>query len=157
MGKNCFMLYARDLSITWSENNNYWIWRQLKDASEESIETAELVNVCWLEVHGKFDTKKLSPASLYEVTFVVMLKCTAHGWKIPVNVALNLPDGSKQERKVSMLQQPKEQWMEIPVGEFRTSPEMLGEIQVSMYEFDGGKWKGGLIIKGVKIQPKTTC
>lgn len=86
-----------------------------------------------------------------------MLKCPARGWKIPVNVALNLPDGSKQERKVSMLQQPKEQWMEIPVGEFRTSPEMLGEIQVSMYEFDGGKWKGGLIIKGVKIQPKTEC
>ena len=112
------------------------------------------MNVCWLEVHGKLDTGKLSPGTLYEVALVVMLTNAASGWEIPVNVALNLPDGRKQEQKVNMLQQPREQWTEIPVGEFRTAPEIRGEIQSSIYEFHGGKWKRGLLIKGVKIQPK---
>ncbi|GMN60243.1 hypothetical protein TIFTF001_029340 [Ficus carica] len=145
MSKNCFMLYARDLLITWSDDNRYWMWRQLKDSSDQSIEVAELMNVCWLEVHGKLDTGKLSPGTLYEVALVVMLKNAAYGWEIPVNVSLNLPDGRKQEQKVNMLQQPREQWTEIPVGEFRTAPEIRGEIQSSIYEFDGGKWKRGLV------------
>jgi len=27
---NCFVLYARALSITWAENQNYWKWEQQK-------------------------------------------------------------------------------------------------------------------------------
>lgn len=115
---------------------------------------AELKNVCWLEVHGKFDTTKLSPGTLYEVAFVVMLKHPACGWETPVNVALYLPDGSKQEHKVDFSKQPTNQWMEIPAGKYRTSAEKLGEIQFSMYEYEGGTWKKGLIIKGVAIQTR---
>lgn len=28
---NCFMLYAKDLSITWVEDNCYWNWVEIKE------------------------------------------------------------------------------------------------------------------------------
>lgn len=121
--------------------------------SDVFVDVAELLDVCWLEVHGKFDTTKLSPGILYEVTFVVMLKDPAYGWEVPVNFRLILPNGIKHEHKENLVTKPRAQWIEIPVGEFKTSPENVGEIEVSMYEY-GGKWKRGLVIKGIAIRPK---
>lgn len=126
----------------------------LLDYSDESIEMAELLNVCWLEVNGKFDTAKLSPGTLYEVAFEIMLKDPAYGWEVPVNVRLSLPDGTKQEHKVNLMEQARGKWIKIPIGEFRSPVKKQGEIEFSMFEFVGGKWKRGLVIKGVTIQPK---
>lgn len=103
---------------------------------------------------GKFETKKLSPRTLYEVAFEIMLKDPSYGWEVPVNVRLTLPDGNKQEHKENLMKKPRGEWIEIPVGEFVTSPENTGEIEFSIYEFEGGKWKRGLVIKGVAIRPK---
>ncbi len=119
-----------------------------------SVDVAELLNVCWLEVHGKFETTKLSPGTLYEVAFEIMLKDPAYGWEVPVNVRLILPDGNKQEHKENLMKKPRGQWIEIPVGEFVTSQEKTGEIEFSIYEYEGGMWKRGLLIKGVAIRPK---
>ncbi|GLT63049.1 hypothetical protein SLA2020_356430 [Shorea laevis] len=77
----------------------------------------------------------------------------AYGWEDPVNVRLILPDRNKQERKENLMKKPRGEWIEIPVGEFVASPEMAGEIEFSIYEY-GGKWKRGLVIKGVAIRPK---
>lgn len=30
--KNCFMLYAKDLSITWGEDGTYWHWPIIKES-----------------------------------------------------------------------------------------------------------------------------
>ncbi|KAM5587173.1 protein PHLOEM PROTEIN 2-LIKE A1-like [Rosa sericea] len=153
---NCFMVYPRDLTITWAEDNRYWHWPSLEETSNVFIDVAELLRVCWLEVHGKIDSTKLSPGTLYEVVFIVMLKAAAYGWKVPVNVSLTLPDGNKQERKADLNKIPREQWTEIPVGEFRASPGLLGNIEISMYQYDdGGIWKSGLLIKGVAVRPKS--
>jgi hypothetical protein len=116
------------------------------------VDAAELLNVCWLEVHGKFGTRKLSPGTTYRVAFVIMLKDTARGWEVPVNVRLVLPDGDKQERKENLMKKPRGEWIEIPVGEFVV--EEVGDIEFSVYEYEGGDWKGGLVIKGVAIRPK---
>ncbi|XP_024157275.1 lectin [Rosa chinensis] len=151
---NCFMVYPRDLTITWAEDNRYWHWPSLEETSNVFIDAAELLNVCWLEVHGKIDSTKLSPGTLYEVVFIVMLKAAAYGWKVPVNVRLSLPDGNKQERKADLNKIPREQWTEIPVGEFRASTGLLGNIEFSLYEYEDGKWKSGLLIKGVAVRPK---
>ena len=48
---------------------------------------------------GKFETKKLSPGTLYEVAFEIMLKNPSYGWEVPVNIKLTLPDGNKQEHR----------------------------------------------------------
>ncbi|KAK9267216.1 hypothetical protein L1049_009636 [Liquidambar formosana] len=152
---NCFMVFARDLLITWAEDNRYWHWFGLKDTrSDEFIDVAELYNVCWLEVHGKFEIAKLSPGIMYEVVFVVMLKDQASGWEVPINLRLSLPDGNIQEHKESLMEKPRGQWMEILAGEFKTLPEKAGEMEFSLFEYEGGKWKRGLVIKGVVIRAK---
>lgn len=124
------------------------------NCSDVFIDAAELLNVCWLEVHGKFETANLSPGTLYEVAFVVKLNAADYGWEVPVNFRLTLPDGTRQCRKVNLMQTPRGQWVEIPVGEFKASPEKSGDMEFSMYEYDGGNWKKGLVIKGVVIRPK---
>ncbi|CAL5412869.1 unnamed protein product [Camellia sinensis] len=152
---NCFMLYARDLSITWAQDNRYWHWPCLNETSNESIDVAELLNVCWLDIHGKFETANLSHGVAYEVVFVVMLKDPSYGWEVPVNLRLITPDGTTQQHQENLMQKPRGQWIEIPAGEFRMSPEKIEDIQFSLYEYNGGQWKRGLVIKGVAIRPKT--
>ncbi|CAK9187151.1 unnamed protein product [Ilex paraguariensis] len=151
---NSFMLFARDLSITWADDNRFWHWPYLPETNNVLIDVAELLNVSWLEIHGKFETTKLSPGVTYEVVFVVMLRDPAYGWQVPVNLRLILPDGSRQEHKENMMEKTRGRWIEIPAGEFTTLPEKDGEVEFSLYDYDGGVWKRGLVIKGVAIRPK---
>ncbi|CAI0425293.1 unnamed protein product [Linum tenue] len=154
---NCFTLFARDLLITWADDPRYWHWPSVTETRDVTVEAAELLAVCWLEVHGNFDTAKLSPGTLYEVMFVIMLKDPAVGWEVPVNFRLTLPNRVKQEHKENLMTIPRLQWIEIPVGEFRTSPENIGgNMEISMFEYEGGTWKKGLILKGVTIRPKSS-
>jgi hypothetical protein len=118
------------------------------------IEVAELKRVCWLELHGKINTRKLSPGILYQVSFIIMLKDPAEGWELPVNVRLALPGGKKQQHKESLMEKLRARWIEIPVGEFVASEKDGGEMEISMFEYEGGMWKQGLVIKGVAIKPK---
>ncbi|XAR56166.1 hypothetical protein NMG60_11036527 [Bertholletia excelsa] len=153
---NCFKLDARQLSITWSDDDRYWCWTSLSESSDTCIEVAELLNVCWLEIHGKFKMENLSPGILYEVVFIVMLKDPAYGWGVPVNVRLVLPDGNTQHREENLMEKPRGRWIEIPAGEFTSSAPAKngGDLQFSLYEYKGGCWKRGLVIKGVAIRPK---
>ncbi|KAF7841427.1 protein PHLOEM PROTEIN 2-LIKE A1-like [Senna tora] len=135
-------------------NENYWRWVSLEESNGTMIEVAELERVCWLEVHGRLDTRKFSPGILYEVSFHVMLKDTAQGWEVPINMRLVLPGGKiKQEHKENLKDKMRGSWMDIPVGQFIASDH--GEIEFSMYEYDGGIWKSGLLIKGVSIKPNS--
>ncbi|KAK9226985.1 hypothetical protein WN943_012033 [Citrus x changshan-huyou] len=153
-GCNSFMLFSRALLITWAEDNRFWIWTPVKESSDDIMDVAELVQVCWLEIHARLDTTKLSPGISYEVLFVIMLKDPAYGWEVPVSLRLLLPNGTKQEHKENLIVKPRNQWIEIPVGGFKSTPENAGEMEISMYEYEGGKWKRGLVVKGVIIRPK---
>lgn len=152
--KNCFMLFASELSITWGQDTNYWRWISINESSDEAVTAAELLNVCWLEVHARLDTANLTPNTMYEVLFVVMFKDPAYGWEVPVNLRLTLPDKTRKERKATMNERPRGQWIEIYVGEFKTSHENAGDLEMSLYEYQGGDWKRGLIIKGVIVRSK---
>lgn len=117
------------------------------------IDVAELLNVCWLEINVRFGTAKLTPRTLYEAVFIIMLKEGAYGWDTPVNLRLLLPNGIKIEHKENLKMKPRNQWIEVLVGEFRTSTEKAGDLEISMYEIEAGQWKRGLAIKGVVIRP----
>ena len=126
-----------------------------------------------LDVSGEFDTTKLPVAGItYEVVFIINLeergshsdldeqafgwikkkKKEKDVWNIPVNVKLILPDGIIRERKANLTRKPGGEWIEIPAGEFVTSPLRTGEIKFSIYHVGGGSnW--GLIVKGVTIRP----
>ncbi|KAJ6816102.1 protein PHLOEM PROTEIN 2-LIKE A1-like [Iris pallida] len=147
------MLFARDLQITWSEDQKYWQWVCLKETSDMEIEAASLLNVCWLEIHGRFDTSLLSPGATYDVSFVVMMEL-GYGWATPVNLRLVLPDGSVQQRRESLLDRPGGQWIELKAGELAARKDQAGQMEFSLYEYEGGQWKRGLIVKGVLVRPK---
>ncbi|CAN8325313.1 unnamed protein product [Cochlearia groenlandica] len=156
---NCFMIFPRKLSITWSDDPNYWTWSPTKESPNETIvEAAELKNVCWLEISGKFDTENLTPGITYEVVFKVKLEDPAYGWDTPVNLKLVLPNNYKnkttQDQKVSLRELPRYKWVDVRVGEFVHDKSATGEIAFSMHEYEGGVWKKGLFLKGVTIRPK---
>ncbi|KAL1166929.1 hypothetical protein V6Z11_A06G230200 [Gossypium hirsutum] len=40
--KNCFMLFARDLSITWAENDHHWHWFSQKETSTRGVDSRSI-------------------------------------------------------------------------------------------------------------------
>ncbi|KAF8394143.1 hypothetical protein HHK36_020349 [Tetracentron sinense] len=67
-GKKCYMIGAKELSIVWGDTPAYWRWRSLPES--RFSEVAELVNVCWFEIHGKMETRILSPKTTYAAYLV---------------------------------------------------------------------------------------
>ncbi|KAM0867563.1 hypothetical protein ACQ4PT_041897 [Festuca glaucescens] len=153
---NCFMLLPRGLHITWSEDPKYWTWQPLKEGSDAQAETESvaLQNVCWLEVIGKLELSHLTPGVTYDVVFEVMLTDPAYGWSTPVNLRLKLPDGTMQQHKENLMTKTRGEWQQLKVGEVKPLKGQNGEAEVSMFEYEGGQWKRGLLIKGIKIVPK---
>ncbi|GJN37418.1 hypothetical protein PR202_gb26371 [Eleusine coracana subsp. coracana] len=151
---NCFMLFPRALSITWCEDPRFWNWHALKETSDTEIEAVSLQNVCWLEIHGKLELSHLTPGVTYEVFFEVMLTKEANGWSVPVNLRLKFPNGTVQERKEKLQEKPRGQWLQLKVGEIKAQEAQKGVMEISMFEYDGGLWKKGLLIKCIKIVPK---
>ncbi|XP_058106875.1 protein PHLOEM PROTEIN 2-LIKE A1-like [Magnolia sinica] len=154
-GYNCFMLFARGLSIAWADNQRHWSWFSMKETSDVDVDVANLLNVCWLEVDGIFETSNLSPNTGYEVAFVVMVEDPAYGWEVPVTLKLACPDGSVQERKERLKERPRGQWMELNAGEFQTSVDKGGQIQFTLLDYHS-QWKKGLVVKGAVIRPKNS-
>ncbi|XP_039131238.1 protein PHLOEM PROTEIN 2-LIKE A1-like [Dioscorea cayenensis subsp. rotundata] len=152
-GCNCFMLFPRGLSIAWAEDRRYWQWFQVEDIRGTNIEIANLLNVCWLEVHGKINTSLLTPKTKYEVVFVVKMEELSYGWQTPVNLRLLFENGITHEQKVKLLELPRDQRKELKVGEIINSGEKAEEVEISLYEYNGGQWKRGLVIEGVIIRP----
>ncbi|CAN6546762.1 unnamed protein product [Malus baccata var. baccata] len=148
----------RGLSITWGEDARYWRWYNMKAtwSSDVSVEVAELLDVCSLEVKGDFETGYLTPGTVYEVSYVIMLKDPKYGWEDEVEFSLTCPQNLKivpRNRKFDMRTLPKGRWSYVRVAEFTTSPEQYGQINFMLRQ-TVGKWKKGLVIKGVDISPK---
>lgn len=89
--KKCYMLSARELSITWSTNPLYWCWKPLLNS--RFAEGVELIMVCWLEIKGKINTRMLSPRTTYGAYLIVNLAGRAFGLdSLPSEVSVNVGD-----------------------------------------------------------------
>nr|XP_018683792.1 PREDICTED: putative F-box protein PP2-B12 [Musa acuminata subsp. malaccensis] len=76
-GAKCYMLSARSLSITWGDTPQYWRWVPLSDC--RFSEAAELVNVCWLEIRGKIQSRMLSGRTTYAAYLIFRLADWSRG------------------------------------------------------------------------------
>jgi hypothetical protein len=121
--------------------------------SDENIEVARLIHVCWLDVRGKLTMSELSPGVVYEIVYVVKLTKEASGWELPIVLKLSLPDGRVRERQVSLMEKPRKQWIELNVGNFESKDGESGEVGFDLFEH-GDHWKSGLIVKGAILRPK---
>ncbi|KAG5531138.1 hypothetical protein RHGRI_025930 [Rhododendron griersonianum] len=154
VNKNCFMLFARELYVIHGDNPQYWQWIEDKDTSGEEIEVAKLLLVYWLDIKGNIQTIDLSPATLYEIVFVVKL-IAGHSM-----TSLNLiiyPQYSKALARSESLQgKPLESWFEILVGEFMMSREYAGNMDFGLEQHGehGREAKNGLVVKCAIVRPK---
>lgn len=71
-----------------------------------------------------------------------------------MNLKFDPPNGKAQEHQVTLENKPREEWIELQVGEFQTCNNQKGELQFALLGSEGQWWKGGLILKGVIIKPK---
>lgn len=160
LNKNCFVMFARKLSISW-ENSIHWKWNKEKDTriwdsyppSDEDIEVAELQNVCWLHIEGKIQTIDLSPGTEYEVVFVVKITGEGYMQEYSMTLEIILPSSKSLTRNESLNEKPMEKWFGIQAGEFLMSPENVGEIKFKMGEYSSD-WKTGFVVKCAIIRPK---
>ncbi|KAK9949838.1 hypothetical protein M0R45_005349 [Rubus argutus] len=98
-GKKCYMISARDLDITWGSTPEYWTWTS--DPESRFEEVAELVDVCWLEIRGKLDTRLLSPSTLYKACLVFKFNVWAYGFlNLPTKVTVGLEGEETTEQTV---------------------------------------------------------
>ncbi|KAF8026890.1 hypothetical protein BT93_F3398 [Corymbia citriodora subsp. variegata] len=155
LNKNCFLVFARELAITWGQNSEYWEWKTVKESGNVDIEVAELIRACWLDISGKFRTVALSPMTLYEVSLVALMTESSRGWGVPVKIIITLPDGSQLEFEESLRNKRRKEWIHVLMGEFMTSSKNIGEIRFCISEHSTTNWKRGLVVKGVAFRPKT--
>ncbi|XP_043722227.1 F-box protein At2g02240-like [Telopea speciosissima] len=171
-GKKCFMIGEKGLTVVWGDTPRYWKWRS--DPESRFSEVAELVNLCWLEIRGKLETRLLSPNSTYGAYLVLKFTDNAHGFKdVLADVSVKLAnDGGAEEGEVKFVYLGPEQqlgrqegqglmergdgWMEIEMGEFFNERDEDGEVEMSLLEVKSGNWKSGLIIQGIELRPKVS-
>ncbi|XP_030943743.1 uncharacterized protein PHLOEM PROTEIN 2-LIKE A4-like [Quercus lobata] len=153
--KNCFIVFARKLLISWAENPDYWKWTKEKDVSGEDIEVAELSKVCWLNIEGTIQTIYLSPGTVYEVVFVVKMKdegiCNMRNFSVTLTIIF--PRSKSLTRSANLKEKPLGNWIEILVGEFTMLPENVGDISFKLGEYSSD-WKKGFVVKCATIRPK---
>ncbi|KAJ0081270.1 hypothetical protein Patl1_11854 [Pistacia atlantica] len=85
------LISARSLSIVWGDDSRYWKWTCRPNTKDHCrpVEVAELLNVCWLDVSKKFPATNLTPRTVYQVSFVLMMKDGEYGFaNHPVNFKL---------------------------------------------------------------------
>ncbi|GFQ01477.1 F-box protein pp2-b15 [Phtheirospermum japonicum] len=89
--KKCYMLSARELSITWSTNSLCWCWKPFPHSRFR--ETAELIMVCRLEIRGKINTRMLSPDTTYGAYLIIQIAGRAFGLSVlPSEVSIEVGD-----------------------------------------------------------------
>lgn len=162
------MKSARSLFIVWGEDQRYWHWVPLHDSWFR--EGAYLNRVCWYEVRGEFESN-FKPGA-YTVSFRIRMEDPQYGWKrAPMKFSLSTSNGyhveshrylqgeqtsiSERSLKLTPLRS-LGTWDEYDAGEFFVEEsEMLIKLQFSMVEYQGGVWKRGVLLDGVKIQPSS--
>ncbi|KAL7235282.1 hypothetical protein ACSBR1_018725 [Camellia fascicularis] len=182
--KKCYMLSARELSITWSTNSLYWCWKP--SLQSRFGEVVELITISWLQIHGKMNTRMLSPNTLYKAYLIVDFAGRAYGLdSLPSEVSIEV--GSYQSRGSIYLRRQERRreslervWIlnrnealrsRVVKGEERVPQERgdgwleieLGEfysdgsdkdVKMSLKEVKGEHLKGGLIVEGIELRPK---
>jgi len=158
-----YMLSARAIWIIWSNDQRYWCWASRDESRFDEV--AELLRVWWLELGGEMDCKLLSADTEYRVVFMLKLKADSGGWNgQTMQFLVTTPEGEDINSEQPLLETEwvaNEGWMEVVAGEFTVRPaeDIEGNSSSSMsfrMKDISSCWKSGLLIDGVKIEPKST-
>ncbi|CAM6062893.1 unnamed protein product [Sphagnum tenellum] len=163
-------LSSSGLVITWSENENYWQWRE--DRASMFPLVAELKSVCWFEAKGEIVCTL--PPGTYTLSWRILFLENFGGWTgQPVHFIFSKNDGVDIESKCHMspgqsmpvvpgynlpkIREVADDWREFDVGDFVVERgEEMTLLKFQMLEITGGWWKSGLCLDGVVVQPTNT-
>lgn len=106
----------------------------------------------WLEVKGTIWTVDLSPETLYEIVFVIKI-IGGNISQFSMKLTMTCPNKESEKHHESLKEKPSDEWIEIWVGDFRMSPEMVGHLKFSLDATDQ-IYKNGLVVKCAIIRPK---
>ncbi|KAF3785888.1 F-box protein PP2-B11 [Nymphaea thermarum] len=163
-GKKCFMLSARELGISWGDDERYWRWINLPES--RFPEVAELLYVWWLSISGRISTADLSPSTRYAAYFVFKHTNNSYGFdSLPAKLSIRMNDSPRVSEHEAFIHPenaaarrrsalwPREgygEWMEVKVGEFFTDDEG-GELEFNLMETRQAK--SGMLLEGLEIRP----
>ncbi|CAM8958073.1 unnamed protein product [Rhodiola kirilowii] len=169
--KKCYILSARELSVTWASNPLYWSWKPSNGS--RFPEVAELRTVCWLEIQGSVAAPALSPKSTYEVFLIAQFANTDvakyhsqtqsfHSSNQPSLEYVCYSNSTKVLRSrvcgecVQLARARDDGWIEIKLGEFYNYgfDQEDQQVEMSRIEVKGVYLKGGLIVEGIEIRVK---
>ncbi|KAI3935355.1 hypothetical protein MKW98_027175 [Papaver atlanticum] len=169
-GKKCIMLGAKELDIAWGDNPQHWYWRGYPGS--RFVEVAELKWSCWLEIHGKLETRLLSPNTLYAAYLVLKFKQDVYGFdeepiKANVKVVGRAGGINSQERCIylspnggkgqNVARKRGDGWMEVELGHFYNGEfgDNEGrEVHMSVLETEILGAKYGIVVQGMELRPK---
>uniref|UniRef100_A0A0D9Z004 F-box domain-containing protein n=1 Tax=Oryza glumipatula TaxID=40148 RepID=A0A0D9Z004_9ORYZ len=155
------------------ELTSMWLEREKGGKFKEG---AELLSVCWLEIHGKILSKMLSRNTNYAAYLVYRIADRSYGLDFPFQEASVSIGGSTTTRQVGSVerrlkrrcshalvlaediehpQKRSDGWMELKLGELYNEEGDDGEVCISFRETEG-HWKRGLVVQGIEIRPKKT-
>ncbi|XP_060215470.1 putative F-box protein PP2-B12 isoform X1 [Lycium barbarum] len=159
-------LGARELSIEWADNPDHWTWNYIYNSG---MEVAELLSVCWLDIRGKIDTRRLTRKTSYSAYLVFKLTDNASELEraiASVRFVKEKAEGTDEEGYTVFLSKRKEEgengifphlrsdeYMEIKLGEFFNNLGEEGEVEMRLMENKNPNWKSGIIVKGIDIRP----
>ncbi|KAL8094603.1 putative F-box protein PP2-B12 [Apium graveolens] len=112
-GKKCFMMAASSLAIVWGDTPRYWKW--ISDPESRFGKVAELISVCWFEIHGRISTSLLSGDTAYNTYLVYKPATATYGFEdLPLEILVGIageecikrnvfvdPEGGVQRENVS--------------------------------------------------------
>ncbi|KAJ0016651.1 hypothetical protein Pint_09600 [Pistacia integerrima] len=136
--------------------------KQRQRKKTRSEKTAELKQVCWLQVTG---SKRVKTGKSYEIEFNITLKADAFGWNgLPLSLMAKIgAKGKSIWKKIKPLEETgREEKFDIPKPEEKfivkiPKPEddkgdEDKDLFFGLYEIWSNKWKGGLLINYATVK-----
>ncbi|KAF8014290.1 hypothetical protein BT93_H0202 [Corymbia citriodora subsp. variegata] len=163
-GKKCFLIGARELAITWGDDQRYWRW--IAEPNSRFDQVARLLVVWWFHITIRINTKMLSPKTRYATYLVFRFNDYRRGLHRPMESRVSLESDWSEECPNVILDPPKGEsrstrergdgWLEIEMGEFYNENGDDGMLLCSLKEVDNHTPKRGLIVEGIELRPKET-
>ncbi|KAL0908784.1 hypothetical protein M5K25_023293 [Dendrobium thyrsiflorum] len=145
----------RALDITWGGDERYW-----KFPSSDNSSPVELLQVSWLQVNGKAKLSYFVPEKEYAVKFKVELKPDNFGWADPVYLMVATDGRQRTWKKADLSTKIAGKEFDVPIDKlltFKVPKDTNGKmVEFGMYEIWKGRWKGGLVINEVLIEPASS-
>ncbi|KAF3668702.1 putative F-box protein-like isoform X2 [Capsicum annuum] len=169
-GKKCYLLSARQLTISFSDNQ--FSWEHTFDADSRFPEVAFLNNVDLLDIRGRIGTRVLSSRTNYAAYLVFKVSERYHGLestKARVRFVNQESEYEAVDRATTVIlaarmprnlkgrlpEKRTDGWLEVEIGKFYNgeSGDDNGDVEARLLDSRPFHAKCGLMIEGVEFRP----